>query len=96
MKALDNLEAITKLYKERNKLYKNNYLIAGEIFLWLHPEGIVIDTAEKYNRMAILMQIINKLIRYSYNWETGHPDSLNDISVYAMILKEIDDAMETE
>lgn len=89
--ALDNLEAITDLYRERSLLYKDNYKVAGVIFKQLFPTGVNIETIEDYNRMAIWMQIINKVIRYSYNWDKGHNDSLNDIAVYTMILKELDD-----
>ena len=91
MKAIDNLNAITKLYKQRNELYRDNYKIAGIIFQQLFKSGVEINTVEDYNRFAVLMQIINKLIRYSFNWDTGHPDSLNDMAVYSMILKELDD-----
>ena len=91
MKAIDNLNAITKLYKQRNELYRDNYKIAGIIFQQLFKNGVEINTVEDYNRFAVLMQIINKLIRYSFNWDTGHPDSLNDMAVYSMILKELDD-----
>jgi len=36
------------------------------------------------------MQIINKIIRYSFNWQTGHCDSLHDLAVYSAILMELD------
>jgi hypothetical protein len=91
MNAFDNLKEAADIYSNRHKLYGNNYKIAGLIFMQLFPNGINIETYEDYNRFAIVMQIINKLIRYSFNWNTGHPDSLTDMSVYAMILKELDD-----
>jgi len=86
----DNLTNAAKLFKERAKIYKDNYKRAGDIFMLLCPEGINITTPEDYNRAAILMQIINKLLRYSLNWETGHIDSLKDITVYTAMLEELD------
>lgn len=91
MNALDNLKEATNLYSEKHKIYGDNYKVAGIIFERLFPNEIKIKTYQDYNRFAILMQILNKLIRYSFNWDTGHPDSLSDITVYAMILKELDD-----
>jgi len=43
------------------------------------------------NRMGCLNMIVGKLIRYASNWDKGgHKDSLDDISVYAQMLNEID------
>jgi RIO-like serine/threonine protein kinase len=87
----ENLMAAAKLFEQRGAVYKDNYRRAGEIFMWLCPEGINVDSAEAYNRMAILMQIINKLLRYSLNWDKGHIDSIKDITVYTAILQELDE-----
>lgn len=87
----ENLKKAAELFKERGAVYKDNYRRAGEIFMWLCPDGIVIDSAEKYNRMAIMMQIVNKLLRYSLNWENGHIDSVKDMTVYTAILQELDE-----
>jgi|KBSSwiStaDraftv2_1062776.scaffolds.fasta_scaffold00263_36 hypothetical protein len=91
MNPADNLIQAAELFKERGAVYKDNYRRAGEIFMWLCPEGINVNDAETYNRMAILMQIINKLLRYTLNFDKGHLDSLQDMSVYCMILKELDE-----
>jgi len=90
MSPAESLIQAADLFKQRGTIYKDNYKRAGEIFMWLCPEGIEVTDAQTYNRMAIFMQIINKLLRYSLNWDKGHIDSLDDISVYAMMLKELD------
>lgn len=91
MKTADNLIEAANLFKEKDAVYKDNYKRAGEIFKLFFPNGLNVATVQDYNRFAIVMQIINKLLRYTLNWETGHNDSLRDLSVYAMILKELDE-----
>ena len=90
MKAINNIERMLDTYKERNAIYGDNYKIAGIIFKQLFKDGIEIKSIEDYNRFAILMQMINKIIRYSFNWKTGHCDSLHDLAVYSAILMELD------
>jgi|SRR6185436_19050198 len=90
MNAIDNIEQMLSTYRERNAIYGDNYKVAGVIFKQLFKDGLEIKTIEDYNRFAILMQIINKIIRYSFNWQTGHCDSLHDLAVYSAILMELD------
>ena len=86
----EQLEKASDLYNERNKVYKDNYKNVGDIFKILFPDGITIISPGEYNRFALFMNILNKLTRYCYNWDIGHPDSLDDIAVYVMMLKELD------
>lgn len=86
----EQLIAAAKLYDERNLIYRDNYKVVGDIFKILFPDGVAIVTPEDYNRFALFMNLLNKLTRYCFNWKDGHPDSLDDISVYSMMLKELD------
>jgi hypothetical protein len=84
------LREAADLFAKHNKLYKDNYHKVGAIYALMFPNGITLRTPADFNRFAIVVQMVNKLVRYSFNWVTGHPDSLDDLSIYAMMLKELD------
>ena len=44
----------------------------------LFPRGVVLDTAEKFNRFHLLVHIAGKLSRYCQQFDHGHEDSLVD------------------
>jgi hypothetical protein len=79
------------LYRERNALYGDTYHRHGAVMMALYPEGLTLRTVGDFNRFGVLNMIVSKITRYSANWERGgHADSLDDISVYSMMLKELD------
>lgn len=91
-------EALRKaaaIYEERNKLYGDNYKNFGKLLAALFPDGISIASAQDPvaagNRLGVLIQILSKITRYCENFNTGgHADSLDDLAVYAMMLRELD------
>lgn len=91
MRPSDSLHALANLYEERNKLYGDNYKTFGKMFVALFPKGILITGESDANRMALFVHILTKAARYANNWRTGHPDSLDDIAVYAQMLQELDE-----
>ena len=59
----------------------------------MFPEGIEFEPKDDqdWNRMGIMMKIIDKIIRYNAQFLVGgHEDSLKDIIAYAAMLLEID------
>lgn len=90
MKVPEMLHKAAQLYVERNKLYRDNYKEIGYIFQSLFPQGIQLVSKSDFNRFCMLTAIIVKITRYTQNWENGHNDSLDDMSVYCMMLKELD------
>jgi len=84
------LNETANIYRERNKLYKDNYKRIGAIFTELFPYGLRLDSEYDFNRFAIFNHILNKVTRYAMTWQEGHIDSLDDIAVYVMMLKELD------
>lgn len=86
------LADLGKLYEERNALYKDNYKRFGIILVGLFPDGLTLHSSEEFNRFALFVQIMHKQTRYANNIKTGgHPDSLDDTTVYAQMLAEVDD-----
>ena len=87
----DALKHLADLYEKRNVLYGDDYKRHGERMMALFPNGVVLDTPDDFNRFAIVQMLSSKLGRYSYNFfEGGHVDSLDDLSVYAQMLQELD------
>jgi len=88
----DNLKKLAELFEERNKTYGSNYKEIGFVLHALFPEGICVNSHEDWSRFGCLFQMISKLTRYVQNFESGgHRDSLDDLSVYAQMLSELDD-----
>jgi len=80
------------IYEERNKLYGDNYKRFGEIMALLFPNNAELAFSNEFNRFGIFVQMVSKLTRYAENFDRGgHRDSLDDLAVYAMMLRELDD-----
>lgn len=97
MKAPESLRSAAAIYEERNKLYGDNYKKFGG---WAHPlldGNIDIKSPSDLNRFGILIQMLSKLSRYVENFNSGgHDDSLDDLAVYTMMLKELDNDLTEE
>lgn len=78
------LEDMANTYRERNALYKSNYLKVGKILAILYPEGVHLKTAEDFTRWHFIDWMIGKLSRFSVN---NHPDSIHDLAVYAAMIE---------
>lgn len=93
----DRLTALGDLYRERNKLYGDNYKHFGKTLAGLFPHGITLQGAEQFNRFALFIQCVHKLSRYARGGMTeGHPDSLDDNAVYSQLLSEYDELCKVE
>lgn len=91
-KVPDMLRDAAKIYEERNRMYGDNYKKFGHA---LQPlmQNIKLKSPEDFNRFGILNQLFSKLTRYANMFDSGgHDDSLDDITVYAQMLKELDQA----
>jgi hypothetical protein len=57
----------------------------------MFPNGTIpeISTLEDMQRLQLMMQATNKMIRYAENFQRGgHLDSARDLCVYAAMLEE--------
>lgn len=88
----DELVAKAKLFAQRAALYGNNYVRFGPIMAQLMATQKLDPTNEKdMARFGVFVQIVSKVTRYAENFNRGgHDDSLDDIAVYAMMLKALD------
>lgn len=87
----EQLHKLAELYEQRNALYGDNYKRFGSIMTVLFPEGLTLQSADDWNRIGIFVQKMAKVTRYAANFRNGgHVDSLDDLSVYAQMLQELD------
>ena len=85
------LNGKAELYRQRNALYGDTYKLQGEVMAVLFKKDQRLRTVSDHNRFAIFQTMISKVCRYASNFDDGgHEDSLDDISVYSMMLKELD------
>jgi hypothetical protein len=79
------------LHKKKAEEYGNTYHVHGDIMNTMFPNGLCLESKSDFTRFANFNMIVGKVCRYSNNFcAGGHDDSLDDLSVYAMIQKEVD------
>lgn len=85
------LEAGAATYRERNKVYGDNYKHFGQAILSAFGGAIPrIETAEEANRLGVVVQCIGKMTRYCQSFKDGgHLDSAHDAVVYSAMLQEL-------
>ena len=77
-------------YEERNKVYGDTYKNFGGAMAAAFPNGLVVKTADDWNRIGLLVQIMGKITRYAAQFENGgHIDSAHDACVYSAMLEEL-------
>jgi hypothetical protein len=89
------LADLAKIHDERGKDYGDDYMHIGKVLAGYFPEGITLKTPEEFNRFALWFFQVSKLGRYArcMTQGRGHPDSLDDNAVYAMLLQRFDSAV---
>lgn len=87
------LEAMAETFRQRNKIYGSNYKQShGLVFKALFPNGLTLKSDMDFNRFAALNAIVAKLTRYVNNFQQGgHKDSIHDLAVFASMLEELDE-----
>lgn len=86
----DILRGCADLFESRNPEYGDNYRRFGEILRLLMPQGVHVESPEDMSRLGVFVQVVSKIARYGNNFESGHPDSLDDLIVYAAMLRDLD------
>ena len=94
---LDFLKEATETYKERNKVYKDNYYKFGKVMKELFPNGVTLKTEGDFNRWGTMNMIVAKITRYANAFESGgHQDSIHDLGVYSFMQEELDEFYKKE
>ncbi len=88
---VESLRASADLFEQRNAIYGDNFVHFGKTMKGIFPKGLTLETEEEFNRFCIFVQVVSKATRYGQTFKKGgHRDSLDDTSVYAMMLAEYD------
>lgn len=85
------LRDLAALHGDRRALYGDNYMHVGRIMMGMFPSGLELRNEEDFNRLHLFFHLVGKLTRYARQMPGGgHEDSLDDIAVYAMLLRQFD------
>ena len=86
------LNSASTMYREKSKVYGNNYKQFGKIMSSMFPDGLTVKSEEEWNRLHLFIMGMVKKTRYANNFvKGGHEDSIIDDIVYLSMLHEIDD-----
>lgn len=95
----ERLEKARQTFIERDRVYSagvergdGNYKHFGKVMMGLFPHGVSLNDADEFARFALFCLVMVKQSRYAMQFKSGgHPDSLEDMAVYALMLGEVDD-----
>ena len=88
----ERLEKLADLHNYKSAEYGDLEAQHGRVMMQLFPRGIMLSTTADFARFGMLVQIVNKVSRYANNFAKGHPDSLDDLAVYAAMLRSYDES----
>ena len=86
--AADILAEMANTFRERNKVYGDNYKRVGDVMIALFPNGVQLRTAEEFNTWHLFELMIVKLTRFT-NSNLKHKDSIHDAAVYAAMVESL-------
>ena len=87
----ERLKKLARLHESKDAEYDSSYKKFGAVLTAFFPDGITLKGKHQFGRFAILTTLIAKMHRYSQNFDKGgHDDSLDDISIYAVMLRDLD------
>lgn len=84
--AADVLAEGAATFRERRKIYGDNYLKVGSLLATLYPAGLALRTPDDFSRFELFMFMLVKLSRFSNSGLT-HTDSVHDAAVYGAMLE---------
>lgn len=82
------LDEMADTFRERQKVYKDNYRKVGPVMIALHPDGVSLSTVEDHEFFHLYSLLIVKLTRFATS-DLTHVDSLHDLCVYGSMLEAI-------
>jgi hypothetical protein len=88
----EHIKNLVTIHEQRKGSYGQDYLNVGPSLAAIFPDGLELSTPQDYTRFALFCQAHGKLLRYAARFKQGgHPDSLDDVSVYAQLLRFVDE-----
>lgn len=88
------LETAAETYRERNKVYGDNFLRVSVALEAMFPQGLTVKTADDWTRLHLFLLSLMKVSRYAVNFQKGgHKDSIHDAMVYCAMLESADESI---
>ena len=84
---IDCMEGCSRNFKERNKIYGDNYHRHGKVMMALFPKGVTLETEKGMEQVRHCKYDCCQATRYSENWPGSHEDSVHDMGVYSFMLQ---------
>ena len=86
------LKNASKLFKEKARVYGDNWKQIGPILNILFPHGLL-GSIKHMDKLHLIVMILVKLTRYAEGVNNGkdHKDSTRDLVVYAEMLDSLSD-----
>ncbi len=82
------LLSMAETFRERNKIYGDNYKSVGEVMMALFPDGIELSSKDQFNKWHLFELMVVKLTRFA-NTNLSHKDSIHDAAVYAAMVESL-------
>jgi hypothetical protein len=82
------LEEMAETFRERNRIYGDNYKNVGEVMVALFPKGISLNDNDDFNIWHLFELMIVKITRFA-NSGLKHKDSIHDAAVYAAMVESL-------
>jgi len=85
-------EELATLYVKRTGAYGDNHMRLGGVLASMFPDGITLKGPADFTRFAHFTLALLKGCRYAKNFHNGgHPDSIEDMTVYSAMVAVIDE-----
>jgi hypothetical protein len=75
-------------FRQRNKMYGDNWKVVGTVMKALFPNGMKLETENDFVKLHLIDWMVGKLTRLTFSKLT-HVDSVHDLAVYAAMLETI-------
>jgi hypothetical protein len=82
------LGEMAETFRERGKIYGDNWKLIGGVLQAFFPNGLYVATSRNWNMFHLWFMILVKMTRLSVS-EFKHKDSAHDIAVYAAMLENL-------
>ena len=82
------LNEMAQTFKERNKVYGDNYKTVGKVMRELFPDGVHLICSHDFLVWHLFELIVVKITRFSTS-QLSHKDSIHDIAVYAAMIESV-------
>ena len=86
--AADILAEMADTFRERSKVYGDNYKRVGDVMSAVFPEGVMLVTPEDFNVWHLFELMVVKMTRFA-NSSLTHEDSIHDLAVYAAMVESL-------